>query len=109
SEEHFPTNGYEVRTRKGAYSPLKKVDRTTAFLEIAELTPPPLKTTSAVTEQLVARLRSKLSAIKGPKVTVSPDDELDLAQATQNFQFVNEYQLREGVHIVGESFHSGCS
>lgn len=109
SEKHFPTDSYERRAMMGAYPKLRKVDRSTAVLKIATLTPAPSKTTYAVTKQLVERLRSKLAAIKGPKVAVSPSDELALARATQNFQFVNEYQLREGVNMVEESYNSGCS
>jgi histone-lysine N-methyltransferase SUV39H len=109
SQLHFPIDAHKKSVAKGAYPALRTVDRSTAVLGIATLSPARPNSISAVKTQLVERLRSKLASIKGPGVTVAPRDELALARTTQNFQFVNSYQLRAGVKPIDEVFNSGCS
>lgn len=108
SQEYFPTNAYEEKADKGAYPAARKVNRSSTFLAIRPL-PQAISTHTSINARLVATLRSKLSVIDGPKVSVVPKDELALALAVENFQFVNSYQLRTGVKLAPESFNSGCT
>lgn len=108
SESHFPVDAHERRAAKGAYPASREVNRALAKLAVVSLSAP-LNSKSSVTAQLVDRLKKKLAVIKGPEVSVASGDELALAKATENFQFVNSYQLREGVTPGDEVFNSGCS
>lgn len=109
SQEYFPTNAYEEKAARGAYPAARKVNRSDAFLAIRSFPQAPTTTHTSISTRLVATLRSKLSVIDGPRVSVAPKDELALALAVENFQFVNSYQLREGVKLAPESFNSGCT
>ena len=117
SQNYFPTDAYEKRAVKGAYPVAKRVNRGNAFLSLNSSNPVKfLKTLdsavsvqASINAQLIETLRAKLQLIKGPRVTVMPRDELALAVAVENFQFVNSYQLRQGVKRVDESFNAGCT
>lgn len=118
SEKFFPIDVHEKRAAKGTYPSAKHVDRKKASLDITPHAPAAksvksLDSTasiqSSINAQLVKTLRAKLAVIDGPKVTVAPKDELALALAVENFQFVNSYQLRAGVKRAPESFNSGCT
>ena len=117
SQNYFPTDAYEKRAIKGAYPISKKVDRSNTLLSIdSSNSVASLKTLdsavsvkASINAKIIETLRTKLQLIKGPRVSVMPKDELALALAVQNFQFVNSYQLRQGVKRVDESFNAGCT
>lgn len=98
---------HEKRSSKVTYPPARSVNRNTSTLAIR---PSQSGFTDAyrVEKQLKVSLKQKLQAIDGPQVSVARGDEVSLALAVENFQFVNAYKLREGVKRVDESFNIGC-
>lgn len=109
SQKYFPTDLFEKRAAKGAYPIMRKVDRSSAVLGMDALSLSPPRSTPAVTSELKVMLKRKLAGISGPKVIVAPGDELALAKATENFQFINQYQLRGNTSRVPEEFNAGCT
>lgn len=112
SQRYYPTDVYEKRARKGAYPPAKgrgkdKPNRRDVSLDIAQ-PKPILAEKPTVHQQLYRSLMRKLKNIDGPPVTLAPGDERMLSGFAANFEFVNEYKIREGVSRVPESFNAGC-
>lgn len=114
SETYYPTDRHEQRAHKGAYPRARdKVDRRAVSLGIGLPTTTPILTERAappIRQQLYRSFVRKLSKIQGPPVTLaSGDDDHLLTGIAANFEFVNEYKLRNGVQPVGEDFNAGCS
>lgn len=112
SQRYYPTDVYEKRARKGAYPPAKgrgkdKPNRRNVSLDIAQ-PKPILAEKPTVHQQLYRSFMRKLKTIEGPPVTLAPGDERMLSGFAANFEFVNEYKIREGVSRVPESFNAGC-
>ncbi|KAL4816429.1 hypothetical protein BDW67DRAFT_191025 [Aspergillus spinulosporus] len=110
SEKYYPTDAHERRATRGAYPAARKTNRAVVPLIIG--TPGPFlteKNRGPVIDLLCKNLQRKLASIKGPAVTVAKADEKRLAEATTDFEFINEYKLREGVAPISKEFQSGCS
>ena len=108
SQRFYPTDAYEKRARKGAYPPAKgRANRRNVSLDIGQ-PKPILAEKPTVHQQLYRSFMRKLKNINGPPVTLARGDEPMLSGFAANFQFVNEYKIREGVSRVPESFNAGC-
>ncbi|PWY83066.1 histone H3 methyltransferase SUV39H1/Clr4 [Aspergillus sclerotioniger CBS 115572] len=108
SETFYPTDAYEKRAVKGAYPTVRKVKRAEISFEVGTVGPL-LTSKPDITAQLRQTLQRKLGKIRGPKVTFAPGDEHLLARFAANFEFVNEYKIRQGVTPVPEEFNAGCT
>lgn len=107
SQEYYPTDAYEKRALKGAYPKARTVNRANIPFHIGS--PGPFLTSRPKVElQLQVSFQRKLSAIKGPPVTLAATDPKLLSQF-ENFEFINSHKLRKGVQPAPEEFHGGCS
>ena len=89
----------------------EKVDRRAVSLRLGRPSVPILteRPSAQVKQQLYRSFVRKLSKIQGPPVTLARSvADHALTGIAANFEFVNEYKLRNGVVPVGEDFNAGC-
>ncbi|KAG2415435.1 hypothetical protein HFD88_006626 [Aspergillus terreus] len=108
SQNHYPTDAFDIRARRGAYPAAKKVDRSKIPFSIGR-GGPILKQRPPVTDQLRETLQRKLAKLQGPPVTFASTDGRALQHFAANFEFVNGYKLRKGVKPLDKEFDGGCS
>lgn len=109
---YYPVDEAETKASEKAYPKQKSVDPKLTPLSLTNL-PEGLfrKKYNQVSSrnEVLELLKSKLSKIRGPRVTLSLGSRDDATSFPLNFEFVNSYKIRSGVEKADESFDAGCN